>query len=66
MRSINEVYNESIALLAAGLGLEVERFESDLTFAVKDEDIAIASGTIPQGRWPGCATAGRRSSTVAH
>ncbi|MGO9857722.1 MAG: dihydrodipicolinate reductase [Acidimicrobiales bacterium] len=49
MRSINEVYNESIALLAAGLGLEVQGFESDLTFAVKDEDIAIASGTIPKG-----------------
>jgi len=49
MRSIDEVYDESIALLAAGLGLQVERFASDLTFAVKDEDITIASGVIPAG-----------------
>ena len=49
IRSINDVYNESIALLAAGLGLKVEAYRSSLIFASKGDDISIASGTIPKG-----------------
>ena len=49
MRSIDGAYNESIALLAAGLGRRVDRFESELTIAVCDRPLAVAAGTIPAG-----------------
>ena len=46
---IDSVYNESIALLAAGLGLHVDDYSSDFTVAVSDEDLTVAAGLIPAG-----------------
>jgi hypothetical protein len=46
---IDSVYNESIALFAAGLGVQVDDYTSDFTVAISDEDLTIAAGFIPAG-----------------
>ncbi|ABW12699.1 dihydrodipicolinate reductase [Parafrankia sp. EAN1pec] len=49
MRAIDGDYGESIAQLVAALRLPVDRYESELTFAVSDRDLAVAAGKIPAG-----------------
>lgn len=46
---IDGVYNESIALLVAGLGIEVDGYTSDFTVSVSDQDLTVAAGEIPAG-----------------
>ncbi|MCK9928632.1 dihydrodipicolinate reductase [Frankia sp. Mgl5] len=48
-----DAYSQSIGLLAAGLGLTVDRYECGLTVAVSDEDLVVASGVIPTGKVAG-------------
>ncbi|ADP82067.1 NAD(P)H-dependent amine dehydrogenase family protein [Pseudofrankia inefficax] len=50
---VDAPYEESIALLAAALGLRVERNTHELTMAVADRDITIAAGAIPAGKVAG-------------
>jgi hypothetical protein len=49
IRSLDQDYNGSMVMLATALDLDVERYTSDITLAVKDEDITIATGVIPAG-----------------
>lgn len=49
IRAVDGDYNESIAQLAAALHLEVDRYDSDLTFSVSDKDITVTAGVIPAG-----------------
>ncbi|ABW12701.1 dihydrodipicolinate reductase [Parafrankia sp. EAN1pec] len=48
-----DAYSQSIGLLAAGLGLTVDRYECSLTVAVSDTDLTVASGVIPAGKVAG-------------
>ena len=49
MRTMDGVFNESISLLAAGLGLDVDEYTNELTVAVCDHDLSVASGVVPVG-----------------
>jgi hypothetical protein len=42
-------YRQSIGLLAAGLGLTVDRYDCNLTVAVSATDLTVASGVVPAG-----------------
>jgi len=43
------IFHESMALLAAGLGLEVDEYRYALDVAVADDDMTVKSGVIPKG-----------------
>ena len=43
------IFHESMALLAAGLGLEVDEYRYSLDVAVADDDMTVKSGFIPKG-----------------
>ena len=49
IRTMEEIFRESIALLAAGLGLDVEEYRYSLDVATADEDLTVRSGFIPKG-----------------
>jgi hypothetical protein len=60
VRNMEEIFRESMALLAAGLGLDVDEYRYALDVAVADEDMTVKSGFIPKGtvagmhhRWEG-------------
>ncbi len=46
---MSTIFFESIALVATGLGLEIELFEKRHEFALAQRDIPIAQGVIPKG-----------------
>jgi hypothetical protein len=46
---VDAPYEQSIAMLAAALGLRIERSTHELTMAVSDRDITITAGEIPAG-----------------
>ncbi|OHV42616.1 dihydrodipicolinate reductase [Pseudofrankia sp. BMG5.36] len=50
---VDAPYEESVAMLAAGLGLQVDRYTHELTMAVGDRDLTIAAGVIPAGNVAG-------------
>jgi 2,4-diaminopentanoate dehydrogenase len=43
------IFHESMALLAAGLGLEVDEYRYSLDVAVADHDMTVKSGFVPKG-----------------
>lgn len=49
MGEIDAPYQESMALLAAALGLQVERYTHELAMAVSDRDLTVAAGEIKTG-----------------
>ncbi len=60
VRNMEEIFRESMALLAAGLGLDIDEYRYALDVAVADEDMTVKSGFIPKGtvagmhhRWEG-------------
>jgi hypothetical protein len=60
IRNMEEIFRESMVLLAAGLGLDVEEYRYSLDVAVADDDMTVKSGFIPKGtvagmhhRWEG-------------
>ena len=53
IRTMEEIFRESMALLAAGLGLEVEEYTYALDVAVANEDMTVKSGFIPKGKVAG-------------
>jgi 2,4-diaminopentanoate dehydrogenase len=46
---VDAPYEESMAMLAAALGLEIDDYKHDLTMAVSDRDLSIAAGEIRAG-----------------
>lgn len=46
---MSTIFFESIALVARGLGFEIERFEKRHEFALTPRDIPISQGVIPKG-----------------
>jgi len=47
--TMDRIFFESISLLADGLGIEVERFDTDFDVAVALRDLKVRSGEIPKG-----------------
>jgi 2,4-diaminopentanoate dehydrogenase len=47
--TMEEIFRESMTLLAAGLGLDVDEYTYSLDVAVADEDMTVRSGFIPKG-----------------
>lgn len=47
--NMEEIFKESIVLLADGLGLEPERYDYQLEVAVANKDLTVKSGFIPKG-----------------
>jgi hypothetical protein len=47
------IFYESMALLAAGLGIDVERMTTEFDVAVAKRDLVVRSGKIAQGRVAG-------------
>lgn len=69
--SLNGMYAEVLAAMAAGLGWDLERVETAHAVRPADEDLAVAAGPISKGRvsrlqwrWHG-VVAGRRALTMA-
>jgi 2,4-diaminopentanoate dehydrogenase len=49
MRTMPGCFDESINLLATGLGLQVDEIVNELTVAVSDRDLTVAAGLLPAG-----------------
>jgi 2,4-diaminopentanoate dehydrogenase len=49
MRTMPGCFDESINLLATGLGVQVDEIVNELTVAVSDQDLAVAAGVVPAG-----------------
>jgi hypothetical protein len=49
IHTMEGIFRESMALLATGLGLEVDEYTYALDVAVADEDMTVRSGFIPKG-----------------
>jgi hypothetical protein len=47
--NMEEIFMESMVLLADGLGLDVEEYKYSLDVAVANEDMTVKSGFIPKG-----------------
>jgi hypothetical protein len=47
--NMEEIFRESMMLLATGLGLDVEECRYSLEVAVADEDMTVKSGFVPKG-----------------
>ena len=47
--TMEEIFHESMVLLATGLGLEVDEYKYSLDVAVADHDMTVKSGNIPKG-----------------
>jgi hypothetical protein len=46
---MEEIFHESMVLLATGLGLEVDEYRYILDVAVADHDMTVKSGFVPEG-----------------
>jgi hypothetical protein len=69
MKTMPGCFDESIAMLARGLGLRVDEIISELAFATSDHDITVAAGLIRAGTVAGMrhewtAMAGGRPAIV--
>lgn len=53
IRTMEEIFRESMVLLATGLGLDVDEYAYELDVAVADEDMTVRSGFIPKGKVAG-------------
>ena len=49
IKNMEEIFRESIVLLADGLGLAPERYDYRLEVAVANKDLTVKSGFIPKG-----------------
>ncbi|HZP28785.1 MAG TPA: dihydrodipicolinate reductase [Acidimicrobiia bacterium] len=49
IRTMEHIFRESMALLAAGLGIDVERTTTEFDVAVAKRDLVVRSGTIAAG-----------------
>ncbi|MFN8025611.1 MAG: dihydrodipicolinate reductase [Acidimicrobiia bacterium] len=49
IKNMEEIFLESMVLLADGLGLEPERYDYQLEVAVANKDLTVKSGFIPKG-----------------
>ncbi|HVJ97170.1 MAG TPA: dihydrodipicolinate reductase [Acidimicrobiia bacterium] len=49
IHTMEGIFRESMALFAAGLGLDVDEYVYELEVAVADEDMTVKSGFIPKG-----------------
>ena len=47
--TMEEIFHESMVLLATGLGLEVDEYKYSLDVAVADHDMTVKSGNISKG-----------------
>ena len=53
IHTMDRIFLESISLLAEGLGVEIERFDTDYDVAVATRDVRVRSGEIAAGRVAG-------------
>ena len=49
IHTMEHIFKESMAMLAAALGIEVDEYTTSLEVAVADEDLTVKSGFIPKG-----------------
>jgi 2,4-diaminopentanoate dehydrogenase len=49
IHTMDSIFKESMAMLAAGLGVEVDEYTNKLEVAVSDVDLEVKSGFIPAG-----------------
>jgi hypothetical protein len=49
IHTMDNIFKESIAMLAVGLGVEVDEYTNSLEVAVSDRDLEVRSGFIPAG-----------------
>lgn len=49
IRTMENIFRESMLMIAAGLGLEVEKTTTDFDVAVSKRDLVVKSGEIPKG-----------------
>lgn len=49
IRTMEDIFRESMALLADGLGVHVERYTTEFDVAVAKRDLGVRSGKIPAG-----------------
>jgi len=49
IHTMEHIFKESMAMLAAALGIEVDEYTTSLEVAVADDDMTVKSGFIPKG-----------------
>jgi len=49
IRTMEDIFRESMALLAAGLGVDVDNYTTEFDVAVAKRDLVVKSGEIPAG-----------------
>ena len=47
--NMEEIFRESMTLLAAGLGLDVDEYKYSLDVSIADHDMTVKSGFVPKG-----------------
>lgn len=53
IKQMEEIFRESMVLLATGLGLDVDEYTYELDVALADDDMTVKSGFIPKGKVAG-------------